>query len=333
MARQSRALREILPKDLSATVTVKVKIARKDKTADTAIAALHEMLDDNGAGFKALLREVSLATLFVAYSNRFNQRSSIMGRLVVEKSEGSAKKRAYYLVQLRRAERQLSEANPDTDAYYTAKNRVARYTAAYSGSKPAKEATLQGKRRVLPGGIETVEYAGPKGGSSGFRSRMQEVLERFKTTDGRSTVGSGDSATFRFGNIDQMDSVPTNAGNTPSTRNIMWRQLEFGAGVSEYVKKAGNRDTIPRLPGSWIPKRGMYSKQRREVDPQTGRSRVVSPGDGSWYAGSGANQVHILGSKAGNWLRTATGAAYKEDAQLFEPVFAARLSQRLRGRN
>lgn len=334
-----KTLRQILPKDLRAKVEVTVSIREADKTAEATLAALHSLVDGGGAGLEALLREIVVSTLFLAYSNRMNALiESGRTKLVTEKSEGSAQKRAFYLVQLRRAERTLNEITAAGDFsstdYYNAKQRVSTYTRAYSGKKPEKEAVKRGRRRVIAG-VETTEVEADKsfGGEGGFRGRMAAVLATFVNQGLIRPDNRRDAVTLRFGNIPKLDEIPTSAReDVQSEMNVMWRQLEFGTGIAEYAKSAGNSVRLPRLPGTWLSRQKRYSKERIETDPQTGRLRRIRSNDGSWYLGRPNNEVHVLGSRSGDWLRTRTGGAYEGDALLFDAVFAARLTQRLRGR-
>lgn len=128
---------------------------------------------------------------------------------------------------------------------------------------------------------------------STFGGRVDAVLALLKKQEG---------LTLLFGSIAKLDEISTgNPDNVDGehpvgvgeqltslkTPNILWRQLEFGSGV--YAKPR------PRLVG-------------KTKEPWN---------DGSWRFGT----IHAIGSKPGNFLRTATMAPY-DDGGAFERELA-----------
>lgn len=242
-----------------------------------------------------LLRAAMSETLLVAYRQRF---LAAMPRMVNMRRES---RRAVGDPVLSGALRRSTMAAYETLNKARVSGDPAVIAAAQThldGLKLQVRSALELKRRYgrhrLPHGM--------------FRALALQVLDLMSNENEIQLLHGDGSITAGIGLRTALDAIHTPSATpeltghpTSSTRNILWRQLEFGS--------------------------GMFSTRKQD---QRGRFRSAS--GGWWYGRSPDAALHLLGSRPGGMLRDPERQLpYDKDSVRFRTVFARLLGAALLG--
>ena len=265
---------------------------------------------------KRLMREVIAESLLKAYRKRFDQARGTMADM--ERADGietdpRRKQQLYDLIGEK--DRQLVKLKPGSDAAIKLSKEISDLTERTEGLKRlGGEPGLTGSGKVVDNEGNLVSEDRPSIDTTavegGFKVLMEKVQGLMFDTELIKSEMVGPDLVFAFGNIPEISDVktPSYADSTDSAANVLWRHLEFGTGV--YAK-----------PGS-----------RRHGGK---RGRGLTKDGKTWWLGSGPDGpgvgvgLHLKGSKAGNFLRQASGAPYDADALSFSRVFVEKMNLQL----
>lgn len=305
------------------TLDVKVKFKRDENVTKT-INALQDLTKDGAYGLEVVLRQAIRDSLYKLYAARWDMMRD-QKRFLLKTGEGdtnrvSKQKALKKLIRyqgLRRAA--LEKVREARAAGNTAK--VKQYTDAanfhvegeqramyeFTGVRYSKDSFTT--RRAAPNAEGTSEEdSRRKIWGSDFRGRMHEVFTKLMPKYPVKAQARRRSLTLGFGSIAALDRGPQTSLFSDSKFNLLWRQLEFGTGIWSKAQ----------------PKIGAY---RALTAPRPRVEGDTKSEDGSWFY----NQVHVLGSRPGNFLRDETGLVFPADSSLFRTAFQQALSSALRG--
>lgn len=263
---------------------------------------------------KRLMTEVIAESLLKAYRKRFNAAKEQMADMrLADGQETDPKRREQLLELINKKDRQANKLEAGSDARNKLEKDISDLTERHQGLKRLGGDTgVTGSGQVVDdeGNLRsevrpTIDTEFP-----GFKQLMEKVKGLMFNAELIRSEMVGSDLVFAFGNIPKVSDVKTPSMDkaTDSPANVLWRHLEFGTGV--YAK-----------PGS----------RRHGGSPGRGGTK-----DGkTWWLGGGPDGpgvgvgFHLKGSRAGNFLRQASGAPYDDYALSFSRVFFEKLNQQL----
>lgn len=281
-----RAVRipSIAPEKLQGDATVDVKFQPEFGQLELGARLLSDPL-----ALELLLRRAVAETLLKAYRERFLKRLPDMVNMRREhfrrasaKLSMNARERFFKASHAFNAARLSGDEDEVADAHEALRKATSAVIRAVKPPRPSK--------RPLP-----------NSGTGAFRRLAMKVLGLIAYDVG-TTMTAGGGITMGIGPLAALENIRTpSAKPTRSTRNVLWRHLEFGTGVFATDKAA-----------------------------QSPKYRI--PGGGWWYGRSRAESLELRGSKAGNFMfDPSRKLPYDRDFVRFRSVLFSMIQKVLSG--
>lgn len=273
----------------SASVTrpFQVRTAIKMTLPDSMVALKLGALRLSQPGeMEGILRAAVVETLLAAYRRRFLAAlpAMINTRPDTRRAQSDVRVSFATRVALLKAYRQLDDAQVSGTP-----QALASAEAKVLGARRSMHEALKQKDRSRQGKLPTGR----------FRSLALKVLELSTDESAVQSLQVAGGAGIGIGNIAALDQILTPSATpeltghpTSSTRNILWRQLEFGTGAFSTDKSS-----------------------------QGSRFRLAS--GGWWYGKSPPESLHLRGNRPGAMLNDpATQLPYQAESLRFNATFA-----------